>query len=59
VNRPETRDTRVNEESYVAYQIVGDGPVDLVYTAGWFGHVDAHWDPPAMAALRGRALRRP
>lgn len=47
--RPETQYARVAEDSYVAYQVLGDGPIDLVYTAGWFGHIELQWDYPAMA----------
>jgi class 3 adenylate cyclase len=54
MTRPETRYARVDEGSYVAYQIVGDGPIDLVYTAGWFGHVEAQWDYPAAARFLER-----
>jgi class 3 adenylate cyclase len=45
---PETNYARVGE-GFVAFQVVGDGPIDLVYTAGWFGHVEAQWEYPALA----------
>ena len=44
-----TRYARAGEDSYVAYQVVGDGPIDLVYTSGWLGHVEAQWEYPALA----------
>ncbi len=47
--RPVTQYARVAEDSYVAYQVIGDGPIDVVYTAGWFGHIEAQWDYPALA----------
>jgi class 3 adenylate cyclase len=37
----------------VAYQVVGQGPPDVVYVAG-FGHVDLHWEDPVWAAFLGR-----
>ena len=33
-------------EGNVAYQVVGDGPIDLVVVPGWFSHVDLQWDDP-------------
>ena len=33
--RPETRYT-TSGATTIAYQVVGDGPLDLVYVAGWF-----------------------
>jgi len=30
----------------LAYQIVGDGPIDLVIVPGWFSHVDLLWADP-------------
>jgi class 3 adenylate cyclase len=50
----ETRYARVADDSYVAYQVLGEGPIDLVYTAGWFGHLEAQWDYPAMARFLER-----
>ena len=32
---------------HVAYRVVGDGPVDLVYAQGAFTHLDAYWEGPA------------
>ena len=51
---PATRYARVGDGSYVAYQVVGDGPIDLVYTSGWFGHVEAQWEYPALARFLER-----
>jgi class 3 adenylate cyclase len=31
----------------VAYRVVGDGPVDLIYVQGAFTHLDAYWELPA------------
>jgi len=33
-------------EGNVAYQIVGDGPIDLVVAPGWFSHIDKQWEDP-------------
>jgi class 3 adenylate cyclase len=31
---------------HIAYRVVGQGPVDLVYVQGAFTHLDAYWDLP-------------
>ncbi len=32
----------------IAYQVVGDGPVDLVYVPGWVSHVELAWEMPEL-----------
>jgi class 3 adenylate cyclase len=49
--RPETRYVTVGDVD-VAYQVVGSGPVDLLYCHGLGSHVELVWDlPPAAAFL--------
>ena len=43
VLRPDIRYARVGHE-HVAYQVVGDGPIDVVLLPGWFSNVEAMWD---------------
>ena len=38
----------------IAYQVVGDGPRDLVLVSGWVSHVEAAWDQPLIARFYGR-----
>lgn len=40
---------------HIAYQVVGDGPFDLVYVPGWVSHVEQAWEEPSLA----RFLKRP
>jgi class 3 adenylate cyclase len=49
---PMTPDTRYAKsgEVNIAYQVVGDGPVDLVYVPGWVSHVELAWELPDLAA---------
>jgi class 3 adenylate cyclase/pimeloyl-ACP methyl ester carboxylesterase len=52
---PETR-YAWNGDVGLAYQIVGEGPVDLVYLQGWSSNIDLSWDSPYLASfLRGLA----
>ena len=41
----------------LAYQVMGDGPVDLLYLQGRCSNVDMNWESPYLAALL-RALAR-
>ena len=38
----------------IAYQIVGDGPIDLVYTPGIWSNLEVMWEWPAWAAYLER-----
>ena len=35
----------------IAYQVVGDGPMDLVVVPGWISHVDLMWADPGWTRL--------
>ncbi|MFO0550904.1 MAG: alpha/beta fold hydrolase [Polyangiaceae bacterium] len=50
---PETHETRYVsvDGTNVAYQVFGKGPLDLVFFAGSFNHVDVWWDHPIPAGL--------
>ena len=50
---PDTHYARLGD-LHLAYQVVGDGPPDILLLDQWFGHVDAQWDVPPLAALRER-----
>jgi len=38
----------------IAYQVVGEGPIDLVYVPGWVSHVEETWEMPSLARFVGR-----
>ena len=50
---PETRYARLGD-LHVAYQVLGTGPPDILLLDQWFGHVEAQWDVPPLAAFRER-----
>jgi hypothetical protein len=52
VRQPETRYAE-GPEGKIAYQVVGDGPMDLVVVPGWFSHVDMLWGDPGWASFVG------
>ena len=45
---PETKYARAGDV-HVAYQVMGDGPPDLVLVSTWFSHLEARWDVPGFA----------
>ena len=52
--RPETRYVASPEGGYVAYQVFGSGPLDLVFMTNWATNMDAMWDEPSMSAYMER-----
>jgi pimeloyl-ACP methyl ester carboxylesterase len=51
--RPTTRYARSGDYS-IAYQVVGDGPLDLVYVPGFVSHVEHAWEDPDLARFLTR-----
>ena len=43
---PVTRYARSGEAS-IAYQVVGDGPLDLLFLTGWLTQLEQLWEAPA------------
>src|SRR6266498_3276479 len=50
---PPTRYAQSGDIS-IAYQVIGDGPLDLILTPGHVSHLDHAWEEPSFA----RCLRR-
>jgi class 3 adenylate cyclase len=46
VQIPETRYARAPDGPSIAYQLVGDGPTNLVYSAGLWSNIDLMWELP-------------
>jgi pimeloyl-ACP methyl ester carboxylesterase/DNA-binding winged helix-turn-helix (wHTH) protein len=38
----------------IAYQVIGDGPIDLVFVMGWVSHVEYFWREPSFARFLTR-----
>ena len=51
--RPETR-YAASPDGYVAYQVFGSGPPDLVFVTHWVTNLDAMWEEPSLAAYMER-----
>ncbi|MBI1807806.1 MAG: alpha/beta fold hydrolase [Ignavibacteria bacterium] len=51
--RPQTKYAKSGNVN-IAYQVVGNGPVDLVYVMGWVSNLDYFWEEPSYARFLGR-----
>lgn len=47
---PETRYVK-SGDVHIAYQVIGDGPIDLVFVPGFVSNVEALWTSPARATF--------
>jgi pimeloyl-ACP methyl ester carboxylesterase len=50
---PETRYARSGDVN-IAYQVTGEGPIDLVYVMGWVSNLEAFWQEPTVASFFNR-----
>ena len=50
---PQTRYAKSGDVN-IAYQVVGDGPIDLVLVPGWVSNIDVFWEEPTLARLLTR-----
>ncbi len=50
---PETKYAKSGDIS-IAYQVVGEGPIDLIYASSWIGNMELFWEEPSFS----RFLRR-
>ena len=46
---PETRYAKAADGVHIAYQTLGEGPVDLVWVMGWTSNIEAIWEEPNLA----------
>ena len=53
LSEPETRYVK-SGDAHIAYQVVGDGPVDLIIVRGYISHVEVAWESPALASFYRR-----
>lgn len=51
--RPETRYAKSGELS-IAYQVLGEGPLDLLYVQGFVSNIDVGWEEPHLAQFLTR-----
>jgi pimeloyl-ACP methyl ester carboxylesterase/DNA-binding winged helix-turn-helix (wHTH) protein len=51
--KPETQYVQSGDVN-IAYQVVGDGDLDLVFVMGWVSHLEYFWEEPLFAAFLNR-----
>lgn len=51
--KPETRYVQ-NGDVNIAYQVVGEGELDIVFVMGWVSHLEYFWEEPHFAAFLNR-----
>jgi pimeloyl-ACP methyl ester carboxylesterase len=51
---PETRYAKTSDGIHIAYQVLGDGPIDLVYVGPWVTHIEYRWELPQYASYLRR-----
>jgi pimeloyl-ACP methyl ester carboxylesterase len=51
---PQTRYATTFDGIHVAYQVAGQGSVDLVFVMGWTSNIEAMWEEPGLARFLSR-----
>ena len=54
VTNPQTRYARADDGAHIAYQVVGDGPIDLIFIPWWWNHLESQWDDPLISHFLDR-----
>jgi pimeloyl-ACP methyl ester carboxylesterase len=53
---PETRYAK-SDDGYVAYQVFGEGPFDLLFIGNWASNIEVMWEHPSMVRYLNRLGR--
>ena len=48
---PETLYAKTTDDVWIAYQILGDAPVDLIVVNAWVSHLEVDWEQPRIAQM--------
>ncbi len=51
---PETRYARTSDDTFIAFQVFGSGPVDVLLMPGFFTNIDENWRVPEIADAHRR-----
>ena len=51
---PEIRYARATDGTHVAYQVNGDGPIDIVILRAWHSNLEHDWEDPVLAGVHRR-----
>jgi pimeloyl-ACP methyl ester carboxylesterase len=53
LNRPETKYAR-SGDVHIAYQVLGSGPIDIVFVQGFISNLEVQWEDPGLSHLFSR-----
>src|SRR5262249_45921535 len=53
-SRPKTQYATSTGGVNIAYQVIGEGPLDLVFVMGWVSHLEYSWQEPSFARFLAR-----
>ena len=54
MTNPQTRYARADDGAHIAFQVVGDGPIDLIFIPWWWNHLESQWDDPLISHFLDR-----
>ena len=54
MDTPSTTYAKTADGVHIAYQVIGEGPVDLVWVMGWTSNIEAIWEEPNLARFLSR-----
>ena len=54
---PKTHYAEAPDGAYLAYQVLGGGPTDLLYVPGWRSHLEVYWEQPLYAGFMRRLAK--
>jgi len=54
VDTPETRYTKTEDGVHLAYHVVGEGPIDVLWLHSFQGGLEIQWERPSIGALTGK-----
>lgn len=54
MKNPQTRYAKNDDGTHIAYQVVGDGPIDLIFIPWWWNHLESQWDDPLISHFLDR-----
>ena len=54
--QPQTR-FALSGDVNIAYQVIGEGPIDLAFVMGWVSNIDEFWTEPSWAYFLGRLAK--
>ena len=54
---PDTHYARAPDGAYIAYQVIGDGPIDIVSQTDWPGNIDLELEDPLFRVFLGELVK--